>query len=58
MMTRRAFGRAVGSFAVAGSAGTLARAQQPAPLPADELCDLSAIELAARLAQATSRRAM
>ena len=49
MMTRRAFGMAIGSFAVAGSAGTLASAQQSAPVPAGDLCDLSAIELAARL---------
>ena len=49
MMSRRAFGMTIGSFAVAGSAGTLASAQQSAPVPAGDLCDLSAIELAARL---------
>jgi amidase len=50
MMTRRAFGQAIGSLAVAGSAGSLAHSpQRPTPPAAEDLCALSALDLAARI---------
>ncbi|HVQ15982.1 MAG TPA: amidase family protein, partial [Vicinamibacterales bacterium] len=49
MITRRDFGKAIGSLAVTGSAPTLAGAQRSSSRGGDDLCDLSAIELAARL---------
>jgi amidase len=58
MMTRRAFGKAIGSVAAAGSVGALGSAPASAPASAEtqratgaaeELCYLSAVDLAARL---------
>jgi amidase len=50
MMTRRNFGQAIGAIAVAGSGGAFAAAQRPQPArAAGDLCDLSAVDLAARL---------
>jgi amidase len=48
MITRRDFGKAIGSFAVAGSVSTPAAAQRQTSRT-DELCELTASELAARL---------
>ena len=51
MMTRRAFGQAIGAAAAAGSvrANVTASVQPAPPGAAEELCDLSAVELAARI---------
>lgn len=50
MMTRRDFGQALGSIAVAGSSGAFAAAQPPqSARTTGDLCDLSAVDLAARL---------
>ena len=49
MMTRRAFGKAIGAVATVGSArANLYASAPPPPGASDELCDLSAVELAAR----------
>jgi len=51
MMTRRAFGKAVGAAAAAGSthASLLASAAASPPVSGDALCDLSAVDLAGRI---------
>jgi len=50
MMTRRAFGKVVGAVAAAGSTPTnLFASAAPPPAASEQLCDLSAIELVARI---------
>ncbi len=50
MMTRRAFGKAIGAVAAAGSTPTsLLASAAPPPAANEQLCDLSAIELVARI---------
>ena len=50
MMTRRAFGKAIGAVAAAGATPTsLFASAAPPPAASEPLCDLSAIELVARI---------
>jgi hypothetical protein len=50
MMTRRAFGKAIGAVATAGSVRpSLFASAPPPPGASDDLCDLGAVELAARI---------
>ena len=50
MMTRRTFGKAIGAIAAVGSThASVVASAAPPPVSGDALCDLSAVDLAARI---------
>src|SRR5262245_32294573 len=49
MMTRRAFGKAIGAAAAAGSTPARLFASAAPPAASEQLCDLTAVELVARI---------